>query len=290
MDEPSFVDLKRTYRDLNLSTATFHGLVDLVYQHSRIQFGDDKKVLFSNRLRKRLFYLGIESFEEYLSLLESSEGEAEIEELLDMVSTNHTRFFREESHFSFIENLFLPEVLPKLSTSGLPLSIWSAACSTGEEPYSIALTVAHATKAMPMLKWKVLATDISNRVIETAKRAIYRDTIMQHVPADMVKPYFEKGTDDNVGYVRVSPDIQKRITYQRLNLFEKEYPISNKQQLIFCRNVMIYFNEASRLELVRHLSRHLVVGGYLIVGHTESLLGMDHGLKSIQQGVYQVVS
>jgi len=288
VDEPSFSDLKRTYRDLNLSTSTFHRLVDIVYQHSRIQFGDDKRVLFSNRLRKRIFYLGIESFEDYLTILESHDGESEIEELLDMVSTNHTRFFREESHFSFLENTFIPEVLPKVATSGIPINIWSSACSTGEEPYSIALTLARALRPYPMVKWKVTASDISKRVLETARRGIYRDQILQHIPQDMIKPYIEKGVDDNEGYVRISPEIQSHVVYDRINLFETAFPIPNKQNIIFCRNVMIYFNEKSRLELVRHLSRHLAVGGYLIVGHTESLLGMDHGLNSIQQGVYQL--
>lgn len=273
--------------EATLSASAYRTIVDLVYEHSRINLGSDKQTLISNRLGKRLRQLGIASYDEYCAKLQSFGSQEEIEYLVDLISTNHTRFYREPDHFNYLTEKILPTLIPRLMSERSPLRIWSAASSSGEEPYTLAIVLSEFLRAHPAVSWQIEATDISRGILAKAERGIYRMDAVEPVPLELLRRYFQKGVDEHEGYCRVKPELREKVRFDRVNLFQPEYPVHLKQNVIFCRNVMIYFDIASREAAVKRLSQHLVPGGYLIVGHSESLMGVRHGLVSIKQGVYQ---
>ncbi len=274
-------------RDDLFTDRAYRTLTDLVYEHSRIRLGSDKQTLLANRLRKRLQVLGLDSYDDYCEVLHSAQGKAEIEELVDLISTNHTRFYREEEHFTFLTRRVLPVLVPQLLAGKAPLRLWSAASSSGEEPYTMALVVSEFMMAFPSVEWQITASDISRRMLATAQQGIYPMDAVKPVPPDLLRRYFQKGVGARSGVCRVRPELRKRVHFERVNLFQSEYPVPLKQHMIFCRNVMIYFDPPSRATAVQRLAHYLAPGGYLVVGHSESLLGIRHGLHSVQQGVYQ---
>ena len=270
-----------------LSDAAHRTLSELVYRHSRIRVGTEKQPMLANRLRRRLTELGLASFDDYCDLLRSHRDPEEIEHLIDFVSTNHTFFFREADHFEFLRDRILPEFSRTLAARDIPLRLWSAACSTGEEPYSMAMIVSEHLRQHPGLPWQLEASDISRRALQRAETAIYPEESSAQIPADLLKRHFQQGIGSQAGRIRVKRDLRQRVRFHRINLFQPEYPVSQDQHVILCRNVMIYFDAESRIEVVRHLTRHLAPGGYLLVGHSESLLGIPHELESIQHGIYR---
>ncbi len=271
----------------SLSAENARMLVDLVYRHSRIRLGPEKQLMLTNRLRKRLHSLGLTSYEQYCGLLRSNQGREEIEQLIDLISTNHTGFFREPEHFGFLTERILPELLPGLVHQGCPLRAWSAAASSGEEAYTMAVVLAEFFRAYPSVGWSLEASDISNRMLEQAARGIYKLDGQHTLPLELLRRYFERGIGPRAGTLRVKADLRGRVRFQRINLFQPEYPIPYDQHVIFCRNVMIYFDVQSREMLVRKLSSHLASGGFLFIGHSESLMGVEHGLKAVRQSVYR---
>jgi chemotaxis protein methyltransferase CheR len=254
----------------------------LVYEHSRIHLGPDKKALVSSRLAKRLRVLRLPSYNAYCRLLRSSKGREELGHLVDVISTNHTHFFREIRHFDFLREVAIPQWQ---SRGGGALRIWSAAASSGEEPFSIAVAVAETLGFEP--NWRVHATDISRRMLATAQNGIYSVEKLAHVPADWQRRYFQRGLGHWEGAYRVREELRRRVDFQHLNLLQASYPFSIKFELIFCRNVMIYFDRPTQETLIQKLSNQLMPGGYLMVGHSESLNGIPHALVGIQPAVYQ---
>jgi chemotaxis protein methyltransferase CheR len=272
---------------MSVSGKAYRVLTDLVYEHSRIRLGAEKQTLLANRLQKRLRTLGLTSYDDYCAVLQSNDGAQEIEELVDLISTNHTRFFREPNHFSFLANRVLPALVPRLITSGSTLRLWSAAASSGEEPYTIAIVVAEHSRTCPSLDWQITASDISRRMLGHAQKGIYQMDSVESVPPELLRRYFQKGVGVRAGACRIKREVQEHVRFERINLFQAEYPMLPKQHVIFCRNVMIYFDPPSRASAVQRLIRQLSPGGYLVVGNAESLLGINHGLQQIQQGIYQ---
>jgi chemotaxis protein methyltransferase CheR len=272
---------------MSVSGKAYRILTDLVYEHSRIRLGAEKQTLLANRLQKRLRTLGLTSYDDYCAVLQSDDGAQEIEELVDLISTNHTRFFREPNHFSFLANRVLPALVPRLITSGSTLRLWSAAASSGEEPYTIAIVVAEHSRTCPSLDWQITASDISRRMLGHAQKGIYQMDSVESVPPELLRRYFQKGVGVRAGACRIKREVQEHVRFERINLFQAEYPMLPKQHVIFCRNVMIYFDPPSRASAVQRLIRQLSPGGYLVVGNAESLLGINHGLQQIQQGIYQ---
>lgn len=270
-----------------LSGKTFQTISELVYRHSRICLGPDKQALVANRLRKRLLALDIESFEDYCRVLHSPQGSEEVEELVDLISTNHTRFYREPEHFAFLTHRALSELVKPLLAARAPLRLWSAAASSGEEPFTMAIAVAEYLREHPGLEWEIMATDISHRMLAIARRGIYSMDSVKPVPLELLKRYFQKGVGARTGVCRVKPELCKHLRFERVNLFQERLPVPANQHVIFCRNVMIYFDLPSRALVVQRLARHLAPGGYLVVGHSESLMGIPHSLQPVQQGVFQ---
>jgi chemotaxis protein methyltransferase CheR len=263
----------------------FNFIRSLVYERSRINLGPDKRQLVSARLGKRLRATQAPSVGEYCRLLREPGAERELGHLIDAISTNHTFFFREIAHFTFLREKAAPAFRLRATTERWPrLNVWSAACSTGEEPYSIAITLAECCAQMP---WHIEATDISRRVLARAAAGIYSDDTVSRLPAATIRTHFQRGIGSQQGNHRVKAALRERVRFHHLNLLAGEPPFLEAFQVIFCRNVMIYFDRPTQEELVNRLARRLVPGGYLFVGHSESLTHLDHPLQLLQPAIYQ---
>ena len=278
--------LSETCEDKLISKEDYHFIRNLIYQHSRINLGADKQALVTSRLAKRLRLLRIDRFSEYIALLRGPLLDDELSHLVDAISTNHTHFFRETQHFDFLKAHVLPKCGRTLAVRE-PLRIWSAASSSGEEPYTLAILLSENLPTTPEGSWEITASDISSRILEKARQGIYPTDRLAQVPMEWQRKYFQRGTGDWEGYLRIRDELRNRVAFYRLNLLEPKYPFEKKFHVIFCRNVMIYFDRATQQDLVPKLAEALVPGGYLMVGHSESLGGIHHGLKTIQPAVYQ---
>lgn len=261
----------------------------LVYNRSRINLGTDKRELVTARLNKRLRATNIPTITDYCNFLRQEKDEQELSHLIDAISTNHTYFFREKEHFDYLYGHILPEMMKRRDAERWPaFSVWSAASSSGEEPYSIAITVAeYMKKHSSNWQWRVEATDISHRILEKAREGIYKAETVSKVSKDIIQTYFQKGFGPQEGNYRVRPQLGEKLTFRQLNLLEKEPPGQDPFNVIFCRNVMIYFDHPTQEELVNKLSRRLVPGGYLLVGHSESLTAIKHPLNMVRPAIYR---
>jgi chemotaxis protein methyltransferase CheR len=261
---------------------------ELVYSHSRINLGPDKRELVSARLGKRLRATNITSISDYCRFLQQKESGDELSHLIDAISTNHTFFFREPQHFDFLTKTLIPEMDSRRAFAGWPsFNVWSAASSSGEEPYSIAIALLEHFGARANWPWRIEATDISHKILQRARVGVYREDAISKVPAPVLRKHFQKGFGPQDGNYRVKPHVQECVTFRQLNLLEGTYPFSEPFQLIFCRNVMIYFDRKTQEELVARLTHQLVPGGYLFVGHSESLSGVKHTLDTIKPAIYR---
>jgi chemotaxis protein methyltransferase CheR len=271
----------------NISAEAYQIITEIVYRHSRIRLGAAKQAMVTGRLMKRLRELNLDSFEAYCDLLQSEDGAEELGPLVDLISTNHTNFFREIRHIEFLQHHVLPEAVSGIVRHHEIFRVWSAACSSGEEPYTIAIVLAEFARRRGTFYWQIEASDISSRVIERAKSAIYSEDRVRLPEPDLLQRYFQKGTGSCEGYYRVKDSLRRGVKFHRLNLLQPSYPLRREQHVIFCRNVMIYFDTPTQQELVMKLTSQLAPGGYLIVGHSESLLGVQHTLQSVGPGIYR---
>ena len=266
--------------ELSLSDRDLGRIVRLVYDKSGITLHEGKKSLVVARLQKRLRAHNFGSFGEYLKYVEGAAGGEEIVALLDAIATNHTYFFREEQHF---------ELLVKTATewqvqhgSG-PFRIWSAASSTGEENYTMTMTLLDRA---PGVDFSILGSDISTKALAAAKAGVYKMAGVQGMPRDVLRKHFEKGMGAQEGLARVNAEVRRRNTFRHLNLLEIN-DLGERYEVIFCRNVMIYFDKQVQQRVVTMLERHLEPGGLLFISHSESLNGLTHGLRWIAPACYQ---
>ena len=265
--------------DTVLSDREMSHIVRLVYEKSGISLHAGKKPLVVARLQKRLAALSLDSYADYLKYVARDESGEEVVALLDAIATNHTYFYREEQHFEILAN----RVVPELGRGRAPLDIWCAAASTGEEAYTIAMTLAGL---QPPVEFNLMASDISTRALKTAHAGIYKMEGVSVLPPETLRTYFEKGLGESAGLVRVRKELRDLVEYRRLNLLEID-SLDRKFDVIFCRNVMIYFDRVVQQRVVTMLERHLRPGGYLFVSHSESLNGIAHGLRWIAPAAYQ---
>ena len=266
--------------DLVLTDRDMTRIAQLVYDRSGITLHDGKRPLVVARLQKRLRALSLETFAQYLKYLETSNGEDEIVLLLDAIATNHTYFFREEQHFRILAE----KIVPAHRKTRQPLSIWCAAASTGEEPYTIAMTLAECN---PPMDFRMVASDISNKALKAAQAGVYKMPAVEKLPIEILRKYFEKGMGESAGFARVRKELKANITFKHINLLEVP-SFDTKFDVIFCRNVMIYFDRAVQQRVVNALERHLRPGGYLFISHSESLNGITHGMRWIAPAAYQL--
>ncbi|MCE5250233.1 protein-glutamate O-methyltransferase CheR [bacterium] len=263
-----------------LRDSEYKKLADIVYRCAGISLGDNKKELVHARLSKILRKREIAGFSEYMSILSNDKTGDELISLLDAISTNVTHFFRESEHFTFFNETF--------SDKGHDgnLRIWSAGCSSGEEPYSIAITLRENILKEKSPMPYILATDLSTKVLDRATSGLYPMKAIENLQAALKKKYFLKGKGEFAGMIKVKKAITSMVTFQRLNLIEP-FQFSKKFDVIFCRNVMIYFDNETRSSIVRKYYDALHPGGYLIIGHSESLNGVDHSFKYIKPTIYR---
>jgi chemotaxis protein methyltransferase CheR len=265
----------------------FNFISKLVFTHSRIFLGTDKKALVTARLNKRLTQLGYSNFHQYCMLLSTPAGKEELPQLLDLITTNFTHFFREPKHFEYLYDHILPEWSKRLEHHRTPFRVWSAGCSTGEEPYSVAILLADYFKNQSPVTWQVLATDISHRVLDHAQQGVYKNIQIKKVRTEWLRQYFRIGVDQWEGFYRIKPTLRSQIQFEHVNLFQPSYPFRSGFHVIFCRNVMIYFNRDTQEELFKRLTKYLVPGGFLIVGHSEGLTSIKHSMHKIYPSVVQ---
>jgi chemotaxis protein methyltransferase CheR len=270
-----------------LADADFEFIRRLVYERSRISLSADKKILVASRLAKRLQHLQMPGFPEYCDWLRSPAGDGELRFLIDRISTNHTCFFREMKHFDYLRETILPAWGTAAPARSETFRVWSAACSSGEEPYTLAIHLAEHLAPAESARWQIEASDISTRVLEIAQRGIYEAGRLDAIAAKLVPRYFQKGAGDWAGQFRVKEALRRRIQFHHLNLLEGAYPFNARFHLILCRNVMIYFDRPTQETLIGRLSEQLLPGGHLMVGHSESLSGIKHSLRPVQSAIYQ---
>lgn len=274
-------------REFQLTNEQFETIRSLVRRIAGISLGDGKRDLVRSRLNKRLRTLGLASYHEYMELVRADGSGGEITHLLDAISTNVTHFFREPAHFEY-----LGELLKARAAAARPgdprrrLRVWSAGCSSGEEPYTIAMTVAEALGSLAGWDVKVLATDISTNVLARAQRGVYTAEAVAKMPRPLVAKYFDTpGRRDQGGYV-VKPALRGLVHFGRLNLMGP-WPMRGPFDAIFCRNVMIYFEKSTQADLVRRYGELLGPDGLLFIGHSENLTGFTHGFRTVRPTVYR---
>lgn len=268
--------------DSKFSEADFNKLTRLIYSISGILLNQSKKSLLSSRITKRLRSLHIKNISSYIRFLDTSEGKEEYINLIDVISTNYTFFFREEDHFDYLGQHF-----SKLQGAGQrKFRVWSCASSTGEEPYSIALQLLNTRKSK--IDVKILATDISISVLEECKKGIYSKDRLGNIPKEFMRTGFEKVLN-NPDYMKVKDVVKNLISFNWINLSATPFPMQGPFDFIFCRNVMIYFDDAVRQNLVNEIYKLLAVGGIFVVGHSESLNKLNHNFKTLSASVYQKV-
>jgi len=262
---------------------SFNNFRKLIFETSGISLSEQKVALVASRISKRMRGLSITSYDTYYQLVVEDKAGNELRELLNAISTNVTHFFRESRHFDFMGQL----VRQWGEEGKTRLRIWCAACSTGEEPYTIAMT---SLEAMPRpMDLKIMASDISTKVLHIAKFGVYKNSDVANISKPLLKKYFRKGVGKAAELVRVNPEIRNLVSYSQINLSTPPYPIEGGLDMIFCRNVMIYFDSDLRQKLVKNFENLLRPGGVLFVGMAESLSGVSKSMKTLEPSVYQKI-
>ena len=270
-------------RRSGLSARDFQLFQRLIHREAGIHLVESKRVLVEGRLSRRLRELGLD-FRAYYALLETDE--AERVRLVDAISTNETHFFREPRQFEFLESRVFPEWLARGEQGQMSrrVRVWSAACSTGEEPYSVAMSfLAHFP---PGWEIEILATDISTRVLDRARAALYALEKAKEIPARYLKPFMLKGTGEQEGWMKAGPEIRSLVRFGRVNLNDDALAVPGQFDLILCRNVLIYFDAPSKARVVERLLERLDVRGYLFLGHAEAMIGASTRTRSVGPTIY----
>jgi len=265
-----------------MDEVTFNRFRQIIYKLSGISLGTNKEALVSARISKRMRALGIPNHQKYLRYVIQDKSGEEIVHLLDAISTNVTSFFRESDHFAFLSKI----VLDLLAVGQRRFRFWSVACSTGEEPYSIAMTLLEATNSTANTEIKILATDISTRVLDNCRAGTYDKEKLKPVPPAFRERYFNKHRDDHATYYTAKARLKDLIVFSRINLSAPPFPMSGPFDAVFCRNVMIYFDSNVRKNLLAEIHRLLKPGGYLLVGHAESLSTVVSDFKMVKPSIY----
>lgn len=272
---------------MDITDKEFFRFSRVIEESSGIKLGVHKKELFKNRLYRRLNLLGLASFSEYFRYVtEIDKTGHELTQMVTAISTNVTFFFREEDHFIYLKNRVIPELLGRKTKTGeKKIRCWSAGCSTGEEPYSISITI---HESLNTNEWDVniLATDVSTRVLDVARKGIYKIKALDDLPSQLIKRNFYRGVGDYDGHVMVKERLKEMVRISYLNLMDRSFSFKDRFDFIFCRNVMIYFDKPTQKELLCKFHRHLDDGGHLFLGHSEGLTGTHSGFKYVAPAVY----
>jgi chemotaxis protein methyltransferase CheR len=257
-------------------------IIRLIYDRCRIRLHDGKHQLIKARLGKRMRQHGFETLAQYCHYLRRSADEDEFTHLVDALTTNYTQFLRERDHFEFL----VGTALPKPAGARRDFRVWSAACATGEEPYSMAFYLSESFPPEAGWDWRITASDISTKALTQAAQGIYPEGRLESLPLEWRRKYLQKGQKNWEGHYRVKPQLMDRVLFRQINLLG-DYGFRETFEVIFCRNVMIYFDRPTQEQLVQRLAQFLVPGGYLLIGHSESLHGLNIGLRCLKPSIYQ---
>ncbi len=270
----------------SMDSRDFQRFSEFIHSECGIKLPPAKKTMLEARLQKRLRNLGMTDYKEYCDYLFSLRGmEIELPHLIDVVTTNTTDFFREPKHFDILFESVLPAWFRRHG-SRRELVLWSAGCSTGEEPYTLAMVLSEFAAVNPEFTFSILATDISNQVLERAVKAVYAEERVEAVPMALKRKYLMRSKDRSRGLVRVTPELRRLVRFRRLNFMES-FGFRECMDVIFCRNVLIYFDRPTQERLLSRFCAHLEEGGHIFIGHSESLTGMDLPLTQIAPTVYR---
>ena len=272
----------------SLSQAEFARLAELVYDTCGIHLNDTKRQMVESRLQKRLRKTGIESFSAYWQLLSDAErGKEEIISLIDAISTNKTDFFRERAHFEYFKKQIVPTLGKQAKVEHRLLRIWSAGCSTGKEPYTLAMVLSDCKREKTLGEFSIIGTDISTEVLEAGRRAVYEEADLEAIPMAFRKEYLLKSKDRRTPTFRMDREMRSLVKFQRLNLIDQDFALEKPFDVIFCRNVMIYFDQVTKEKIVKKFHEFLRPGGYLFIGHSETLNGLSIELTVAAPTIYR---
>ena len=267
-----------TLENIAITDAEFAWFQALIYKIAGISLSNAKKVLLTGRLGKRLKHYGLASYTEYYKLLRRDDEDVELQMMVDLLTTNETYFFREEKHFDFLATQILAKHPP-----GAGFNIWSAACSSGEEVYTIAMVLAERLGLQG--NWTVTGSDISQRVLAAAQRGLYSAERARGTPPEFLRKYCLKGVRSNEGKVLINETLRKHTRFMQVNL-NNPFPAIGPFDVIFLRNVMIYFDAETKRDVIARLVQHLKPGCYFIIGHSESLTGLTNALRAVRPTIY----
>ncbi len=276
----------------SLSPALFTRFQQLIYQESGIWLGDHKHALLTGRLARRLRLLALNSMKEYFELVAQPDQMHERAVMIDCITTNETHFFREPRHFEFLIQQVFPKLHEEAAAGQRPkrVRVWSAGCSSGEEPYSLAMLLLKHFPSEAGWDLEVLGTDICTRVLEEARMAIYPLEKAKDIPPELLRAYMLKGRGEQKKVMKASPELHRVVRFARVNLHGDSYPVMGSFDLIFCRNVLIYFDQKSKEKVVAGIARHLSTTGFLIVGHSEHLGSILPNLKTVAPTIHCLVA
>jgi chemotaxis protein methyltransferase CheR len=270
----------------SISSRDYARLCGLIYSEAGISLGTERKTMLEVRIKRRLKILDLHSYGEYCDYLFGHEGlRHEIVHLIDVVTTNKTDFFRESGHFDFLIDKALPELTERIS--GRQFLIWSAGCSSGEEPYTMAIVLSEYALAHPGFRFRILATDISNLVLAKAELGVYSNDVVAPVAPALRRKYFMRSREPGSDKQRVAPELRGLVEFRRLNFMDADYGVSEKADAIFCRNVIIYFDRPTQERILEKLCNCLAPGGYMFVGHAETLHDMRLPLTPVAPALYR---
>jgi len=274
--------------DDHLSERDFSRLSTFIHGYAGIQLPPAKKIMLESRVRKRIRALGLCGYAEYCDHVLGPGQAEETVHLIDAVTTNKTDFFREPQHFQYLVERALPTLMHEYGAGqSRPCMVWSAGCSSGEEPYTLAMVLAEFAERHRPFSSMVLGTDICTEVLEHAKRAIYTEASIAPVPPDLLPKYVLRSKDRSRGLVRIAPSIRSRVRFRRLNFLDGDFAVREPIDAIFCRNVFIYFDRRTQEQILNRFLKHLMPGGFVFLGHSETINGLDVPLVQVAPTVYR---
>ena len=280
-----YAELHNSYR-VELGDRDFERLSRFIYAAAGIKMPPAKRIMLQSRLQKRLRELNIADFTTYADYVLSERGQQEeIIHMLDVVSTNKTDFFREPVHFDFLRDVVLPEFFHGQDRGRI--NVWSAGCSSGEEPYTIGMVISDFIAGHPGWDFSVLGTDLSTKILAAAVNAVYKEERVEGIPLATKRKYFLRSKDREKATVRIIPELRRHMHFQRLNFMDPSYTIHEMFDVVFCRNVLIYFDRATQEAVIRKLCTKLKPNGYFFLGHSESIMNMNLPLAPIKPTIFR---
>lgn len=267
-----------------LSADEFDRVVSFIHSTTGIRLPPAKKTMVEGRLSRRMRSLGFDHLSDYIAtIFDHGDQHDEVIHFVDALTTNKTDFFREPNHFKFL----VSDVLPELAAQKRPAKFWSAACSIGAEPYTLAMVLSDFQRNSPNWRFSILASDISTKALTKAARAIFPEDMIEPVPMAMRQRYLLRSSDPSRQVVRLTPEIRNLVRFARINLIDERYPADKDMDVIFCRNLLIYFDRATQERVLSKLCTHLAPGGYLILGHTDSIAGMGLSVEWLGNSIFR---